>query len=105
MSDYLIPTQAAIGWTLNGGDYSASSAGFTENLPQTMTYTAPPMHGRFSPLTADQPIYNFRVRATAICFNWLTMAMEELSIPLGLGNEFSVKLLFATKSEVPVTVG
>ncbi len=63
------------------------------------------MHGRFSPLVTDQPIYAFRVRATAMCFNWNTMALEEVSIPLGLGNEFSVKLLFATKSEVPVVEG
>ena len=69
-----------------------------------MTFTAN-KNIRWSLLTADQPIFNFRVRCTAMCFNWETMALEEVKIPLPLGAEFSVKLLFATRSDIPVTEG
>ncbi len=105
MSDYIIPKQAAISYNLFSNDFPSSTANFTEYLPQTITYNSPAMHGRWSPLTTDQPIYNFRVRATAMCMNFATLELEEVRIPVPLGQEFAVKLLFAMRSEVPVTEG
>ena len=53
MSDFLVPKQSVINYNLNSFGYGGQTASFSENLPQTITYTAPPMHGRFSPLTAE----------------------------------------------------
>ena len=105
LTDFIYPKQASITYTLSSAGFTDSEASVSEYLPQTVTYTAPPMHGRWSPLVTDQPIYNFRVRATAVCFNWETMELDEVRIPLPLGQEFAVKLLFAMRSPLPVTDG
>jgi hypothetical protein len=105
MTDFLVPKSAVINYTLNSGDFSPSNAGFSELLPQTITFDASPSTVRWSRLVANQPIYNFRVRATALVFNWDTMLLEETMIPLPLAAEYNIKLLFATRSEVPVTEG
>ena len=105
MTDYIIPKTGSINYSLNSGGFANSTASFSEFLPQTITFSASPQTVRWSPLVTDQPIYNFRVRCTAAVFNWQTMAMDETMIPLPLAAEFTVKILFATKSEIPVIEG
>ena len=104
MSDYLMPKQATVSYPVLSGGFAETNASFSENLPQTITFTAN-KNIRWSLLTTDQPIFNFRVRCTAMCFNWGTQRLEEVKIPLPLGAEYSIKLLFATRSDVPVTEG
>ncbi len=105
MTDYLIPKSAVINYTLDSGHFIPSTASFTELLPQTITFSANPNTVRWSRLVANSPIYNFRVRATALVYNWVTNSLEETMIPLPMAAEFNVKLLFATRSEVPVSEG
>jgi hypothetical protein len=105
MTDFITPKTANLSYQLNRDGYPSADGTFTEHLPQTITFTAPPMSGRWTPITAPQPIYNFEVRATCMCFNWDTMEFTDEAIPLPLGAEFTCKLLFASRSEVPVVEG
>ena len=40
MSDYLMPKSASLNYGVNSGGFASSDGSFSENLPQTITYTA-----------------------------------------------------------------
>ena len=102
--DFLItnPTQIsyAMGSKYDMPPYQNDHTEVSEELPGNQIYQADnPSGGRLQELISDSPLYEIEVKAFAQVWSFKNDTMEQINIPLNAGSQFSVKLVFISRTD------